>query len=897
MPIPYTPDKSLALFSGFSGQQYIDPGAVAYPTQSPSRVDARFFLSPVQSEIAKLIQIASCGGGAVEVYNNTGSTLAAGPVHINGFWATDSGPTGNPIFSVVPADIAGNLFGNALLITALPTATGAIAYFGGEYISALNTVAVTINTPVYLQSGGGIGTTSTSQLIGYTVNQASTGMIAALISGTPGVSGFSGFSGSNGASGFSSASGFSGFSSQSGASGSSGFSGSSGAIGASGLSGLSGASGFSGNSGFSGASGSSGTSAFSGTSGTSGLSGSSGVSGASGGSGTSGQSGWSGTSAFSGISGYSGFSATSGFSGISGTSGSSGSLGASGSSGVSGFSGFSAAMADGSIITVTNSSSLTLSGSFADVTFDTNSVLVGGDFSHSTSSNTNRLLINSTGNYLITWTAAPFAGDALSGQVQQNGTTVLPGSGYNSPNGTSLSGAGIVCTYTFTAALNAGDYITLQLLLNGGSDARISGLSMSVVRVAAGQIGPSGFSGISGTSGFSGTFSGYSGFSGSSGNSGTSGVAGGNGSSGASGFSGFSGSSGFSGKSGAIGNSGQSGTSGTSGTSGWTGASGSSGSSGSSGASGTSGFTGTSGVSGASGSSGASGTSGFSGAASLGWYGDGSDGAIVFDGTNTFASFTSTTGAAPTLTYFLSRDVYATTITVSSGITVNAGNFRLFASVGITITGTYTSSPASIANGYNQGIAIATGTLFGGQDGAHGASGTQTPNNLTAVTYCLGGKGGSGGSGISGAGGGPGNTANTPALEFPRNAVQAVNCFGFTAGTSTQFKGGSGGGGGASTKGATSVGGGGGAGAGIIALYAPYVSGTGTIQASGGSGAAAVAASGAGGGGGGGGAVVIVSQQQPTPTITLYGGWPGAGVGTGQNGFSGASGSKFIVIN
>lgn len=201
--------------------------------------------------------------------------------------------------------------------------------------------------------------------------------------------------------------------------------------------------------------------------------------------GNQGISGFSGSSGFSGASGKSGFSGLSGFSGI-GTSGFSGT----GTSGFSGSSGFSGGVADGSIITVTNTIQEGVTTSFADLTFNTNSVLVGADFSHSTSVNTNRIVINNPGNFVISYQFIMQNGKLATAQIKKNGATVLAGStmdGTLGPASTSLY------AYTFTANLVAGDYITLNM--KSASNDNAENISMSVARNAA---GPSGFSGYSG---------------------------------------------------------------------------------------------------------------------------------------------------------------------------------------------------------------------------------------------------------------------------------------------------------------------------------------------------------------------------------------------------------------
>src|SRR6185436_16330143 len=102
-----------------------------------------------------------------------------------------------------------------------------------------------------------------------------------------------------------------------------------------------------------------------------------------------------------------------------------------------------------------------------------------------------------------------------------------------------------------------------------------------------------------------------------------------------------------------------------------------------------------------------------------GFVGDGSDGAAVFDGTNTYTGFTTTTGAAPNLVYTLSRDVYLTTGSVSASKTLITGDWRVFATVSFTVNGT-TKNP---------GVAGTNGTNASGSTHGSGGVGGYDPNN------------------------------------------------------------------------------------------------------------------------------------------------------------------------
>jgi hypothetical protein len=198
MSLPYIPSAAYALasgFSGFSGVAFNDPGAVAYAAPDPDRVDSRFFLAPIQSELLNLIRVALANGGALQVYNATGSTLNAGPVNVSGYFA-DASITGNPIFKVQAADVTGSKWANAILLSSLSNNSGGIAYAAGDYTSnALNTSGAAVGDPVYLKAGGGETLTATAQVVGRVKTIANPGQIAGLIATSIGVSGLSGFSG------------------------------------------------------------------------------------------------------------------------------------------------------------------------------------------------------------------------------------------------------------------------------------------------------------------------------------------------------------------------------------------------------------------------------------------------------------------------------------------------------------------------------------------------------------------------------------------------------------------------------------------------------------------------------------------------------------------------------
>ena len=97
-------------------------------------------------------------------------------------------------------------------------------------------------------------------------------------------------------------------------------------------------------------------------------------------------------------------------------------------------------------------------------------------------------------------------------------------------------------------------------------------------------------------------------------------------------------------------------------------------------------------------------------------FGNGSDGAVTLDGSTTYAGFSSLAGSVYTLT----RDVYATSFTINSGVTLKPVGYRIF------VQGTLTNNGTIAANGNNgsaagtAGGATGNGTLGGGRPAARG---------------------------------------------------------------------------------------------------------------------------------------------------------------------------------
>lgn len=306
----------------------------------------------------------------------------------------------------------------------------------------------------------------------------------------------------------------------------------------------------------------------------------------------------------------------------------------------------------------------------------------------------------------------------------------------------------------------------------------------------------------------------------------------------------------------------------------------------------------------------------------LGLGGDGSDGAALFDGSATPAG-SSKSGSDYTLT----RDVFYTDMTVSTGCTVNPAGYRIFGTGTLTLNGTAvikrngnagTSGSSGIdgsgggaggtalADGYLKGSAV--GGAGGNAGGNNGANGANTSNSLGSSGQ-NGGSGGAG-SGTGGNGGGSGGTA-TAMLTSPKTAWQLHLLLDVTStGATIKFDNSAGGaGGGSGGKGTGNGTGGGGAGSagGIIAIYFKtiIVGASASITANGGNGGnggnfGSTNGGGGGGGAGGNGGQIILAYGTYTNsgTVTASGGTKGAGGskdGTGTAGSAGTDGAAGTI--
>jgi hypothetical protein len=284
------------------------------------------------------------------------------------------------------------------------------------------------------------------------------------------------------------------------------------------------------------------------------------------------------------------------------------------------------------------------------------------------------------------------------------------------------------------------------------------------------------------------------------------------------------------------------------------------------------------------------------GFAAIDLWGVGEDGAVDFDGTNTF-SFASKSGSVYTLT----RTVGATQVNIRAGVTVKAANHNVFANINLDIEATGLLHNDGLSSTNTIGGAF-TGVSFWQQTGQGGTgAGTTAPSTGSATTNALGGSGGGGGSSPSGAGA-AGGTATVPTAVNGgvQHASSTLAAWMGRCNNASSYSGGGGGGGARGDAGGSGAGGG--AGGGCLAVFAKTLTGAGTISCNGGTGGVPAAGSvNAGGGGGGGGgclwaittSAVTVTTFNGTGTLSATFGAGSAGKGTGVTGTDGSAGRVF----
>jgi hypothetical protein len=303
-------------------------------------------------------------------------------------------------------------------------------------------------------------------------------------------------------------------------------------------------------------------------------------------------------------------------------------------------------------------------------------------------------------------------------------------------------------------------------------------------------------------------------------------------------------------------------------------------------------------------------------------FGTGTDGSLTFNGTSTVLGLVPSSS-----TYTMTRSIYASSMTINTGVTIKSAGYQIFVNGTLTNNGTIsnngvsgvstgagTGAPAGYYPSSSNGGASDTAGSGGGSGGLpapwgatdssnNGGAGGTTPNGAgsagTTPSVAFRGGGGGGGGANSGTTGDVGHAGGTITVSTSKLGPLSLlmdNGGIYFVPSFTAMTCGSGGGGGGSWAGAGSgVAGGGGGGAGICYVAAQTISGTGSITSNGGNGgngtSGGSSTGGAGGGGGGGGYIVWVkySTMPGTQTITANGGTGGSG-GTSTSNGAGASG-------
>lgn len=306
------------------------------------------------------------------------------------------------------------------------------------------------------------------------------------------------------------------------------------------------------------------------------------------------------------------------------------------------------------------------------------------------------------------------------------------------------------------------------------------------------------------------------------------------------------------------------------------------------------------------------------------FFGNGADGAIVFDGvatitlrTDRVSNSSATSGGmslAPVASvYTLEGDLFCTDVTIAVGVEVRTAGFAIFCTGTFTNNGTYgekgVTGTASGGVGGGAGGSRAAQTermfSFGSSGGAGGSVAVPTGVAGTSVTggpiyqasptlangsKLAGGtmQGGCGGDNDAGTGG-AGSGGNTGAPQS-NNFYELIAVFLGRSHISTSvLRCGAASGGGGGRGGAVGGGGGGGEGSPNVGIFARSIVGAGTIRAQGGDGGAGNSDGGGGGGGGGGAVVIVTASAFPLPvTVSVTGGVGGdAGANQGKSGGTG----------
>ena len=255
-----------------------------------------------------------------------------------------------------------------------------------------------------------------------------------------------------------------------------------------------------------------------------------------------------------------------------------------------------------------------------------------------------------------------------------------------------------------------------------------------------------------------------------------------------------------------------------------------------------------------------------------GTFGDASDGAVVLDGTTSYAGFSSLAGS----TYTLTRDIFSSSLTINTGVTLIPAGFRLFVAGPFAHAGTIgATGNAGTAAGVG-GVGSGSGGIGGGRSGGAGNTGAGTAGGAGGLY--AGGIAGAGSTGAAGAAGAK-TIGSTYLFKTPAAMLTGVVNW---SGVALAILG---------------SGGGGGAGGPTIPIFAHSFVNTGTIAAGGGAGGSPTVGAAGGGGGGGGGFVVVYTLSAATMgTIQVTAGTFGTGFGTGTNGVAGTNGASMNVV-
>jgi hypothetical protein len=143
---------------------------------------------------------------------------------------------------------------------------------------------------------------------------------------------------------------------------------------------------------------------------------------------------------------------------------------------------------------VTNSAAepVTSTGGFVDVTLDTNTMLTGSGVSHSTSSNTQNVTINTAGTYQIFFQLTQTVGDKFKARLFMNGTTQIPGAivdNYTNLFSTDFTGSSwpysgpsvFTATQSVFYTFSASDVFKLQVFNPSGNSGFFQNVSITVV--------------------------------------------------------------------------------------------------------------------------------------------------------------------------------------------------------------------------------------------------------------------------------------------------------------------------------------------------------------------------------------------------------------------------------